>query len=140
MSNRALIIGQDELAHIAALKDLAASQPVTLTAMRVLAKGFDPADPASKKGKPRLPQGFTMEIPMGYTATYTVEEQPMGLCRHLSVSVPNEKMPNPAAVQEIMSLFGFETVLGTKMKTSTAIWEEKYAPGFNAINILEKLT
>lgn len=42
-----------------------------------------------------------------YRVVYSITEVPDGKFRHLSVSVPGEKYPNPAAVIMIADLFGF---------------------------------
>ncbi len=51
----------------------------------------------------------TMEIAMGYMVTFSIEEQPPGLFRHISVSVDGEgAAPNIEAVNIIMQEFGFD--------------------------------
>lgn len=51
----------------------------------------------------------TIIIPMGYRCCFTIEQQPKGNCRHLSVSVPQPGMvPNPHAMAAILREFGFE--------------------------------
>lgn len=52
---------------------------------------------------------FVVEVPMGFKVVFTIEEQPMGLSRHLSVSVDGENWPNEIAVQELGREFGFKT-------------------------------
>ncbi len=42
-----------------------------------------------------------------YRCVFTITEMPDGLWRHLSVSVPaKDKLPHPAAIEEIAHLFG----------------------------------
>lgn len=44
-----------------------------------------------------------------YRLVYSIEEQPCGRCRHLSVSADMpDKSPHPLAVEMIMSEFGFD--------------------------------
>lgn len=48
-------------------------------------------------------------VPQGYKAVFTLTEDREGkLWRHLSVSVPGGKYPNPFAVWTIATKFGFE--------------------------------
>lgn len=48
-------------------------------------------------------------IPIGFYVTYTVEKQPIGYYKHLSVSIDDEDMlPNPAAIEMIMKEFNFK--------------------------------
>lgn len=130
---RALIIDDQTREKIKHLKALAALNPYTLEQIKAMAAGFDPQDPKTREK--RINEDFTIGIPVGYVVTYTHEWQPVGLCRHLSVSVPKAKAyPNPAAIQEIMTLFGFKNAL-----TETFVWEEKYAAGFSAVNVLEEI-
>lgn len=71
-------------------------------------------------------------IPMGYRASFSIEEQPAGMTKHLSVSVDEGKegrMPNPQAVEMIAQEFG--------IKEWHQVWNEEFAPGCFAINILE---
>lgn len=51
----------------------------------------------------------TMDIPMCYCVTYSVEEQPFGLARHMSLSIttPGARIPHPVALWEVACLLGF---------------------------------
>jgi len=65
-----------------------------------------------EKSKAGDSEGFTVVIPIGYTCVFSYENQPIGLARHLSISVDEpHKMPNVESVKEIMNQFGFESVL-----------------------------
>ena len=47
-------------------------------------------------------------IPRGYRAVFSItKEHDRGMWRHLSISVPTEKYPNPYAAYAIAELFGF---------------------------------
>lgn len=79
--------------------------------------------------------GFSLQIPMGYMVVYSIEKQPMGKVRHLSVSVGTEnKMPSQESVQMIMEEFGFKNKL---LNCSVSI--EEVSPVKKAINILERI-
>jgi hypothetical protein len=73
-------------------------------------------------------------IPFGFRCVYSIEEQPTGTFRHLSVSVDAPgKYPAVEAVNMVMKEFGFLQRLGSK---EIHIWEEKEA---DAINVLERI-
>lgn len=141
--SRVLIVDDNVRKKVKDLIELATAQPYSLEQLKELAKGFDPGKPETRPEKDkRINIDFTMDIPMGYVVTYTHEHQPDGLYRHLSVSVPAEKAyPNPAAVQEIMKLFGFVgkfTMFGGKAG-GLFVWDEAYQQGFHAINVMERV-
>jgi len=74
-----------------------------------------------------------VNIPYGYRVVFSIEEHPGGWCRHISMSVDRPKMlPSPAAVTSVMQLLGF-----VKKIVENEFWEEEYAPGCKAINIVE---
>lgn len=52
--------------------------------------------------------GHICVLPVGYRCCFSIEQQPMGWSRHLSVSVLGSgQCPNEVAVIEISRLFGF---------------------------------
>jgi len=74
-------------------------------------------------------------IPMGVTVTYTEEKQPVGLYRHLSISVDGDPklLPQPHVCELIMKEFGFENDMSEaiikmlpcgKVRHAVNIWEE----------------
>lgn len=76
---------------------------------------------------------FRCEIPFGFKCVFTIEEQPVGWCRHLSVSVDNPtKVPSIPAVEMLMKEFGFKGPL----KECYVYMEEDISP--KAVNIIEK--
>jgi len=70
-------------------------------------------------------------IPVGFRAAISFEEQPGGLCRHLSISVRGMrgKMPGMPAVLALCAQFGVNWDESKK-------WVEEYEPGRYAINIV----
>lgn len=89
---------------------------------------------ADRKMSPNRPLPQTVEIPVGVRCNLTFEEQPSGLCRHLSISVDAEgKMPNIPVVAMIAQEFGLKHgVFSPFCKT----WSEEYEPGRWAINFV----
>lgn len=70
-------------------------------------------------------------IPNGFRAAISFEEQPAGICRHLSVSVENPtRMPSTDAVRMVAAEFGFKLESGK-------VWTEEFAPGHYAVNVIE---
>jgi len=68
----------------------------------------------------------------GVTAAISFEEQPAGICRHLSVALAKRpgKLVDPTLFLVIAKLFGFDTT--GQVRT----WVEEFAPGEFAINIV----
>lgn len=51
---------------------------------------------------------YRVIVPMDYRCVFSIEDQPMGLSRHLSVSVPRKgSAPSPPSVAMLMVEFGF---------------------------------
>lgn len=125
MKNRILAIGPEEIARIKAAVAYADAHRVTFETLLHIRVGLarPPGD------DPR----FVTMIPFGYRCVFTIEKQPMGWCRHLSVSVPNGRglCPNPLAVDEIMKHFGFRPT-----PSEHKMWLEKEQ---SAVNLLETL-
>jgi hypothetical protein len=75
----------------------------------------------------------SLEIPIGYIVSYTHENQPVGLCHHISISVTRPgKMPHPEAVQAILGAFGMRP-----FEQSEHIAIEDVAPETKAINLIQ---
>jgi hypothetical protein len=70
-------------------------------------------------------------IPFGYRAAISFEHQPLGLCRHLSISIEKDPgtMPGVEAVKIIADHFGISFEDSNK-------WVEEYEPGRYAINLV----
>lgn len=75
-----------------------------------------------------------VEIPVGFLAAISFEQQPDGLTRHLSVSVEREgKLPSPQAVKMIAEEFGFQF----NRMLPGRLWIEEFEPGKRAVNLVE---
>lgn len=84
-------------------------------------------------------EGFTCLLPFGYKVVFSMEDQPAGMVRHLSVSVDTEgKMPSQLVVSQIMKLIGFENSL-TNLAKEGYIHIEEIGENHHAINVLEKI-
>lgn len=115
----------DDQAKILSLRKVAERRPISLERMRELASLTREA----------LPQDYnndrTIEIRGGVRLTFTHEYHPVGLCRHLSVSLDNGFYPPVFLVRAILPLFGFSRRL------ERGHIQEEEVDGRKAINIIE---
>ena len=75
---------------------------------------------------------FRVYIHDGYRVVYSVEEQPGGTCKHLSVSLTDTaNFPSPIAVSEILKEFKMADIVSD---ITLGVWIEDG----RAINILQK--
>jgi hypothetical protein len=85
-----------------------------------------------KPGFERPPSDHIV-FPGGYRAAFSMEEQPAGLCTHLSISVEGRSkkgmMPSPQAVAMIAEEFGVPY-------PPAHSWIEEFDPGEFAINLV----
>ena len=73
---------------------------------------------------------YVVHIHDGYRVVYSVEEQSIGDCHHISVSVDKKgRAPHPLAVEMILEEFGMK-----KLEDSLAVWPEGIA-----INIVQEI-
>jgi hypothetical protein len=136
MRTRALIVNDEVRAAIAARIALARKHPVPASAFEQLKANEYKTDLTLADRPPDFerPASELVIIPMGYHCAFSFEEQPAGLCRHLSVSVDEAgKLPSPQAVEAIAIEFGFTT---PPLKTSL-IWTEEFDPGHRAVNLVQ---
>jgi hypothetical protein len=133
-----LMIGATEREKIAKIVERAKRRPVLLEQVR---QGI--ADDTSvlhlKDRKPGFvrPPSDHVSFPGGYRAAYSVEEQPPGLCSHLSISVEGRSkkgmMPSPEAAAAIAQEFGVPF-------PPDKSWIEEFEPGEYAINLVSLIT
>jgi hypothetical protein len=70
-----------------------------------------------------------VHIKHGYRCAYSIEEQPAGLFKHLSISVDSKgKLPMPEAVQLIAVHFGVMPI--------ASAWIEQFEPDHFAVNVI----
>jgi hypothetical protein len=130
-----LLISENETKRIAEIIADAKAHPVTLETIR---QGAAPDRHVVKlkDRKPGLeqPPSRHMVFPGGYRAAYSIEEQPAGLCSHLSISVMGRaekgKTPSPEAIKMIAEAFGVPFPDGAN------VWLEEFDPGEYAVNIV----
>lgn len=129
-----LIIGATERKRIAEIIARAKAHPVTFETIR---KGIvDDTDVLQLKDRvPGIerPPSAHMTFPGGYRAAFSIEQQPAGLCTHLSISVEGRSrkgmLPSLEAVQAICEEFGVPF-------PPDKAWNEEFEPGEYAVNLL----
>ena len=128
MKLRPLIIDEDAKTDIARVIAYAAEHPLDTKTMHRAIVHPEMAIGNNQK------HGCIVKI--GYRCVYSIEDQPMGKCRHLSVSVLGSgTAPNEAAVEMLMKEFGFTCSL----TNCDSMWIEEIEDGKIAINIMQKL-
>ena len=122
-----LMVGEAEKQQIKNLIAFAALHPYSTEQLKKIIAGElkAPGDSALNN----------ISLPVGFNVTYTVEEQPFGKARHISVSVDRPgKLPAPEAVDMILEEFGFRGRLMDKTP-GVHFWVEAE----KAINVVEAL-
>ena len=122
---RPLVIDEELKSNISKLVAYAEKNPFTMDdCLDVYNKAMEPAGDMKH---------YSLVLPFGYRIVYSIEQQPMGNVRHLSISVDADgKLPNIVVSQEIMKLIGFDNEL-----EECIVRLEDIAPKRQAINILE---
>jgi hypothetical protein len=122
---RPFIIDDKLKTQIASLVAYAEKNPVSMDEL---------LDTVNKQAKPVGDfSQHTLNLPFGYRIVYSIEEQPKGKIRHLSMSVnEDEKLPNEFVVREVMKLIGFKNELENCM-----VKLENISPKRQAVNVLE---
>ena len=121
-----LLIGPDEKAKIAELRAFAEANP--LDPVSVIALAAENLDNVRD-----VMHMYSIDVPIGFHVTYSQENQPPGLCHHLSVSIDRaDKMPHPETVEMILQEFGMEPIA-----QSINVWIEDVDDVTKAINIAQ---
>jgi hypothetical protein len=133
MSTYPLIIDLQARALISVAVADGLKNAISYERMKARADAFERGEPVSSNIE------HTVQIPMSYSATYTVEEHQPGIpFRHLSVSIIDGKPgrgPHPMVMDELMREFGFQC-----SREEAAGWLENLEDGRIAINVLEPLS
>ncbi len=79
---------------------------------------------------------YTLILPFGYKIVYSIENQPVGNVRHLSMSIDADgKLPSTVVVKIIMKMIGFENEI-----EDCQVKLEDYAPNQQAVNVWEVIS
>lgn len=130
---RPLVINDQVRAQIAEAIKKAEQHPVPIAFLMTAGIEDKPnVSLADRKPGFERPASELVIIPFGYHVAYSIEEQPIGLCGHLSISVDKPGMtPAPEAVVMIAEEYGIK--FPSKM---TKFWVEEFDPGHHAINLV----
>lgn len=135
---RVLVLSAEKQDELKAAVERAAAKPIPI---EVVAAGAVERPTTELKLADRKP-GFSrplseaVMIPHGYMVAFSVEEQPGGLCNHLSVSVDKPGMlPSPDAVAMIADACGMEFEQNIERGT-VMVWLEEFDPGHQAVNVV----
>lgn len=134
MPIRILNIGPAERERIAAVIDYARKNRSTLAQLKDRFDRQERGENVIVTGE--LP-GHRCDLPIGFRVVYSEEEQPIGWCRHLSVSVDAvDKTPNMKALEFIMAAFGFRNAY--VKHPEILVFVEPLSTGI-AVNLIELL-
>lgn len=128
------------LSEIARVREHAENNPIPEYTLRQMARGEVDAVGESSN--------HVLDSELGFRVVYSLEEQPFGLSKHISVSVGKNMIPSPKLVQYLMECFGFTSnilskdkdayTLGNGQQTMLNIWHER-SPYGPAINVVERI-
>jgi len=89
---------------------------------------------ADRQPDHKRPPSYPVQLGPRVVAAISFEEQPAGLCRHLSISQGQEgKVLDMVTVAMVMSHFGFKRSPGHYGR----VWVEEYKPNHFAVNVVE---
>ena len=121
------MVDQETIDRLTTLRKVAETNPVSEEEIRAAVARLD----SGQFTPPQINFDQTVELPFGYTLTFTVEWQPAGMARHASMASPNpRRVPIFEAMSMVIPHLGFKG-------TSTYEWLEPLSNGGAAFNILE---
>lgn len=136
---KVLVIGEQQRRQIAAAKQKAAKRPIKMETLRDMQFTEDRSVQhlSDRPANFNRPPTHSVDIPFGFRAAYSIEEQPVGICAHLSIGTEGRRqkgaMPSEQVVKMIAEAFGISYPPNMRM------WVEEYEPGEFAINLLHLL-
>lgn len=110
----------------------ARAHPVPLAVMENIKIPYQPmAGLKDRKEDHKRPTSIAVELGHGFRANVSFEEQPIGLCIHLSVGVAfPEALPSMAICRKIVEAFGMQWGVGTP-------WVEEWQPNYYCVNLVQ---
>ena len=97
------ILDDKGMAELRRIKANAEANPVSRETLKAMMEGM--VDPVGDH------EEYSCVLPVGFKIVYSIEEQPCGKCRHLSVRVQggrNNRVPNEHMVGMVMKELGFK--------------------------------
>jgi hypothetical protein len=136
-----LRIGQEEIKALKSAMERARAKPVTIKEIMRVARLVDQSTNTLTlvdRERSPPPERFAqqVELPVGYRVSISFEEQPAGMCLHVSMSIGAQgKVPGPEAVSLVMEAIGVENALH-----NGRVWIEDFLihgkPGGKAVNVV----
>lgn len=132
MTSAPLIIGPEVEAELQRVRELAATRPVdVLTLMAKLQTEDGIAAHRQQMGEQTVVISGSFE----FLVTFSIENQPVGPCRHMSMSIRRDgRIPHPAALLMVAPLLGFAGDFH-----DWSVWAEELSDGGTAVNIVQPL-
>jgi hypothetical protein len=125
MSN-VIVIGDAEKAALRDAYEWAKAHPLTLQQVMAMATPHQETDTVTLAERDaveaRHPQASDyqrmVELPPGYRVNISCEEQPAGMCLHLSISTPtpDRSVPDPAKVAFVLDALGLSAAEPSPMR------------------------
>lgn len=136
-------IGPNEQEALRQAVEHARAQPLTIHQVMQGAKGMDQSTDvvtlAERKTVPEPRHAQQVELPVGYRVAISFEEQPAGMCLHLSMSSSARgNVPHPDAVIMVLQAIGID------LNDCARSWIEEFEidgkPGGHAVNVVVVMT
>jgi hypothetical protein len=143
-----LKIGADEVRALNDAMARARARPVTIEKIMKVAEAFDQDTVnitlADRARIPQIDERFAqhVELPVGYRVSISFEQQPAGMCLHLSMaSGAPGKVPGPDAVSMVLTAIGMDGGVQEILNLHGGrIWFEDFLingkPGGRAVNVV----
>jgi hypothetical protein len=130
MKIRPFLIDNEIVAKVEILKKYANEHPFTKEAMEELMNGTGKCVGDDVN--------FRMVIPVDYRIVYSIEHQPFGPARHISMSVSGKgNWPNLMAVNEILALFDFKVRVGVPSPDLiVTMWQDHLTESINVVEAI----
>jgi hypothetical protein len=134
-----MILGTSQIADIHAMIDRARANVIpwkVLEPQKARNQETNTLTLEDRAGITNRPLSQQLDLPLGYRLCASCEEQPAGLCLHLSLSCNND-LPHPAMMGALLQVLGFEPedVAGLSRE-----WVEDFLvdgkPGGRALNFV----
>jgi hypothetical protein len=105
----ALLIGPEQIRDINAAVERARKRPIPWRVLKAAMPGGQDTDVVTLADREPVehirPESECIELPANYRLCVSFEEQPAGLCMHVSVSINRlNRLPHPAAVAALLRL------------------------------------
>ncbi len=135
MGTGVLIISAAERTAIKAALERARAKPISLALIQQNAVEDKPVVNLADR-KPDLIRPPSEHVMLGtYRAAVSFEQQPSGLCCHLSVSSAKPgRVPGPEVLQMVASEYG--CTIDADGKLDAIMWMEEFDPGHYAVNMV----